>query len=218
MSQKLDLKSKLQVFPFESNYLSQPSVPGLRLLPEGFLQDPLQRRYHSHLDVVHVFKAGLLARWLSRMTSKWHRARLGEYGSCSSALMFLSARNCQRLRALWAGLLWPLWLNKANALWSLCRRAGWASGPHWRRKRDVLVKKKNVFFVTPVQLFWHTSWTVFNTLTDCKSRSISCQSNHSRLGSFTNSAAKPAFGLRLPWPRLSLPPEILLIPFILSPF
>lgn len=115
--------------------------------------------------------------------------------------------------------LCPLWLNKANALWSLCRHAGWASGPHWRRKRDVLVKKKkNVFFVTPVQLFWHTSWTVFNTLTDCKSRSISCQSNHSRLGSFTNSAAKPAFGLRLPWPRLSLPPEILLIPFILSPF
>lgn len=95
------------------------------------------------------------------------------------------------------------WLS----FWSTLKEKTWRFG-----------KKKNVFFVTPVQLFWHTSWTVFNTLTDCKSRSISCQSNHSRLGSFTNSAAKPAFGLRLPWPRLSLPPEILLIPFILSPF
>ena len=42
--------------PLESNALSQPFLPRLRALLEGFFRDPLQLRPHGHLDVVHVFK------------------------------------------------------------------------------------------------------------------------------------------------------------------
>ena len=49
--------------------------------------------------------------------------------------MFFSARNCQMLRALWAGalsattLISSCTLSEANATGSLCRLADWSSGP-----------------------------------------------------------------------------------------